>query len=262
MQAEPDADLPEGLAPRALLYSSLRATAPSTSRTATKGGWNPDTWQPPVVDSTPDDPYEAAVYRGLAILTHTRDSLPHYVNANLNCTSCHLNGGTTAYASPWVGIWGVFPEYRSRNAKVNALQDRINDCFERSLNGKRIQVSPTPNLASALLCTGFPYDVRERGEFARHFEDLRRCTVVIELAPGPGPLGDAAPVKPDPSWLEYRRLKTALGEHLLARTDQGWRQFDPVSLQPRDPPSAEQLEALVADALPPDRAQAVFRVGR
>ena len=23
---------------------------------------------------------------------------------------CHLNGGTTAYASPWVGIWGVFPE--------------------------------------------------------------------------------------------------------------------------------------------------------
>ena len=41
-----------------------------------------------------------------------------------------------------------------------------------ALNGKRIHVSPTPNLASALLCTGFPYDVRERGEFARHFTNF------------------------------------------------------------------------------------------
>src|SRR5262249_2449501 len=30
----------------------------------------------------------------------------------------------------------VFPEYRTRNGQVNALQDRINDCFERSMNGK------------------------------------------------------------------------------------------------------------------------------
>lgn len=41
-----------------------------------------------------------------------------------------------------------------------------------SLNGRRIRVSPTPHLASALLCTGFPYDVRERGEFARHFANF------------------------------------------------------------------------------------------
>jgi len=32
----------------------------------------------------------------------------------------------------------VFPEYRSRNGKINALQDRINDCFERSMNGKAL----------------------------------------------------------------------------------------------------------------------------
>lgn len=41
-----------------------------------------------------------------------------------------------------------------------------------ALNGKRIQVSPTPSLTSALLCTGFPYDVRERSEFARHFANF------------------------------------------------------------------------------------------
>jgi myo-inositol-1(or 4)-monophosphatase len=41
-----------------------------------------------------------------------------------------------------------------------------------SLNGRRIHVSPTPRLAAALLCTGFPYDVRQRNEFARHFANF------------------------------------------------------------------------------------------
>jgi myo-inositol-1(or 4)-monophosphatase len=41
-----------------------------------------------------------------------------------------------------------------------------------ALNGRRIRVSPTETLAGALLCTGFPYDVRERNEFARHFANF------------------------------------------------------------------------------------------
>ncbi len=41
-----------------------------------------------------------------------------------------------------------------------------------ALNGRRIQVSQTRTLNSALLCTGFPYDVRERSEFARHFTNF------------------------------------------------------------------------------------------
>jgi myo-inositol-1(or 4)-monophosphatase len=41
-----------------------------------------------------------------------------------------------------------------------------------ALNGRRLRVSSTPTLASALLCTGFPYDVRERNEFARHFANF------------------------------------------------------------------------------------------
>ena len=41
-----------------------------------------------------------------------------------------------------------------------------------ALNDRRIQVSQTRTLNSALLCTGFPYDVRERSEFARHFTNF------------------------------------------------------------------------------------------
>lgn len=40
------------------------------------------------------------------------------------------------------------------------------------LNHKQIHVSGTENLANALICTGFPYDVAERENFARHFTDF------------------------------------------------------------------------------------------
>jgi myo-inositol-1(or 4)-monophosphatase len=41
-----------------------------------------------------------------------------------------------------------------------------------TLNGRRIRVSETENLSNALLCTGFPYDARERANFARHFTEF------------------------------------------------------------------------------------------
>src|SRR5213079_1194300 len=38
-----------------------------------------------------------------------------------------------------------------------------------TLNGRACRVSAVEDLNRALLCTGFPYDVRERNDFARHF---------------------------------------------------------------------------------------------
>ena len=62
------------------------------------------------------------------------------------------------------------------------------------------------------------------------------------------PLETTIATQPDPSWLEARFVKTTLGEHLLARTSRGWRHLDPVTLQPRPEPSADDLEALATDA--------------
>jgi myo-inositol-1(or 4)-monophosphatase len=41
-----------------------------------------------------------------------------------------------------------------------------------TLNGRRLRVSETDELNRALICTGFPYDVRLRNDFARHFRDF------------------------------------------------------------------------------------------
>jgi len=90
----------------------------------------------PAETSIPSGPKGVAIQEGRKLLTETHLRLPKNVGNGLNCTSCHLAGGTTANASPWVGIWGVFPEYRSRSGKVISLTERVNDCFQRSMNGK------------------------------------------------------------------------------------------------------------------------------
>ncbi len=56
----------------------------------------------------------------------------------LSCSSCHLNGGTKPFAAPFVGLSGVFPIYIGREDKVASLEERINGCLERSMNGSAI----------------------------------------------------------------------------------------------------------------------------
>lgn len=93
-------------------------------------------FNPPPEESMPSGPMGDAIRYGHQLTTQTQVYAKKYVGNGLNCTSCHLDGGRTQNAAPWVGIWGVFPEYRTRNDEVNSLQDRVNDCFQRSMNGK------------------------------------------------------------------------------------------------------------------------------
>lgn len=108
-------------------------TAVAQSPTAEKAAFNP-----PDEATIPANPYGDAIRLGQKLLFQTSLLLKNNSGSASNCTSCHLNGGRQPNAAPWVGIWGVFPEYRTRNARIYSLQDRINDCFERSMNGKAL----------------------------------------------------------------------------------------------------------------------------
>jgi myo-inositol-1(or 4)-monophosphatase len=87
--------------------------------------------------------------------------------------------GTTNYAHGYPCFCvSIGLEYNGR-MEVGVIYDPMRDelfTVERgegaSLNGRRIHVSAINNLSAALLCTGFPYDVRERSEFARHFTNF------------------------------------------------------------------------------------------
>lgn len=85
-----------------------------------------------------DSAYRASAMRGRAILLATRDSLPRHVGNLLRCASCHLDGGLRRNGMPWVGSYARFPQYRARSGKVDLIEDRVNDCFERSMNGSKL----------------------------------------------------------------------------------------------------------------------------
>jgi len=88
-----------------------------------------------------DSAYRASALRGRGILLATRDSLPHNVGNSLRCASCHLDNGLRPNAMPWVGSYARFPQYRPRSGKVDLIEDRINDCFKRSMNGRALAPS-------------------------------------------------------------------------------------------------------------------------
>jgi thiosulfate dehydrogenase len=90
----------------------------------------------PAANTIPDGPIGASVRRGRAILEATRDSMPAFVGNDLRCASCHLDSGLRKDAMPWVGVYSRFPQYRARSGRVIDLEERIADCFVRSLNGR------------------------------------------------------------------------------------------------------------------------------
>jgi thiosulfate dehydrogenase len=91
---------------------------------------------PPVVSAMPGGPLGDAVRLGQRIVTDTQTTAKPFVGNGLTCANCHIDAGRTAYAAPLVGLTGLFPEYRARRGSVESLEERINDCFLRSMNGR------------------------------------------------------------------------------------------------------------------------------
>jgi thiosulfate dehydrogenase len=137
----------------------------------------------------PDGPVGTSARRGLAILEATRDSLPAHVGNDLRCTSCHLDQGTRANAMPWTGIQARFPQYNSRAAAVFRLEERINGCLERSMNG-----------------TALPLDDPAMRDIVAYFAVLSRGIAVGDSVPGQGlpkpPMAAGDTVHGAAVWLE------------------------------------------------------------
>jgi thiosulfate dehydrogenase len=129
--------------------------------------------------STGRTPTAPSVTRGLALVTSTRDSLPRHVGNALRCTSCHLDEGRRANAIPWIGVTARYPQYRSRAGAVSTIEDRINGCFERSMNG------------SAL-----PVDSRDMRDIVSYMTYLSRGAPAHGVVPGQG-LPTMTPLVPD-----------------------------------------------------------------
>jgi thiosulfate dehydrogenase len=132
-------------------------------------------WTPPQIDAARDDPLGRLVKYGHALMVDTpnqigpaaADPARRYAGNNLTCQNCHLKAGTAPYAMPLTGVWGQFPQYRGREGEVGTLEERINGCMERSMNGRALppdSVEMKAFLAYAKwLSTGIPDGARLTG---------------------------------------------------------------------------------------------------
>jgi len=53
----------------------------------------------------------------------------------MNCQNCHLQAGTKLFANNYSVFFANYPKKGARSGKTDQVTDRIQDCFQRSLNG-------------------------------------------------------------------------------------------------------------------------------
>lgn len=86
-----------------------------------------------------------SVMRGYRLIMNTGHYAPDYAHNELSCTNCHFCGGDTIGGKNMgislVGVTTIYPKFSKRSGQVISLPERINNCFQRSMNGK----APPPN---------------------------------------------------------------------------------------------------------------------
>jgi thiosulfate dehydrogenase len=103
-------------------------------------------WVVPDPDELPDDGFGRSVRYGRDLISHTSaligpdaaDPSMRYSGNGLECQSCHLEAGTRRFGLPLAGAWAVFPTFIGRENEVRTLEERINGCMERSMNGRSL----------------------------------------------------------------------------------------------------------------------------
>jgi thiosulfate dehydrogenase len=122
----------------------LAATLPGERATAQMHNLQGPGWSVPEVGALPDDEHGRLVRRGRDLVTATyahigpavADPAKRYAGNNLACSNCHLNAGTKKFGIPLWGLKDQFPSYSWEAGHKITIQDRLNSCMTRSMNGK------------------------------------------------------------------------------------------------------------------------------
>lgn len=125
-------------------------------------------WTVPEVGALPRDAAGMQIREGRDLITATyahigpnvADPTKRHAGNNLACTNCHLQAGTKKFGLPLFGLFGQFPQYSARSGADISIEDRINSCMTRSMNG-RAMADGAPEMRAIVayikfLSTGVP----------------------------------------------------------------------------------------------------------
>ncbi len=120
---------------------SSQDTASSDSLTAMQSNITDDLWHAPDESTIPVGEEGELVRYGKELIAHTSKYLGpkgsvSAISNGMNCNNCHLDAGTRAWGNNYAAVFSTYPKYRERSGTTETIYKRVNDCFERSLNGK------------------------------------------------------------------------------------------------------------------------------
>ena len=100
-------------------------------------------WIAADISSITDAKQKGQVEYGKELIAHTAKYLgPNgtvmKISNGMNCQNCHLQAGTVIFGNNYGSVASLYPKFRARSGTVENVYKRVNDCIERSLNGKAI----------------------------------------------------------------------------------------------------------------------------
>jgi len=104
-------------------------------------------WEAPDVYLAETDASAELIAYGRELIAHTQD----YFGPNgivkagtingMNCQNCHLAAGSKPFGNNYFAVQSTYPQMRARSGSLETIPKRINDCFQRSLNGQPLDTT-------------------------------------------------------------------------------------------------------------------------
>jgi thiosulfate dehydrogenase len=155
-------------------------------------------WTVPEVGALPNDDHGRLVRRGRDLITATYAHIgplaapgKRYAGNNLACANCHLQAGTKKFAVPIFGLFEKYPQYSGRTGAEITIEDRVNSCMTRSMNGRPLPLE-APEMTAIVayikfLSTGVPRGRQVPGlgvgrmpELARAADPVRGQSIYVK----------------------------------------------------------------------------------
>ncbi|WP_445465405.1 c-type cytochrome [Faunimonas sp. B44] len=96
------------------------------------------------LDGLADDEAGRRIRYGRLLLTDTSahlgplvaDPAKRYAGSNMACANCHLDAGTKHFGLSLTAAYGSYPAFSTQSGTTLTIEDRVNSCWERSMNGR------------------------------------------------------------------------------------------------------------------------------
>jgi thiosulfate dehydrogenase len=124
-------------------------------------------WVAPPESLLPSGPNGEKIRYGKELIAHTakyfgpKGKVAQITNG-MNCQNCHLDAGGKPFGNNYSAVASTYPKLRARSGQMESMEKRINDCFERSLNGTAIDSSSTEMQAMVAYMNWLGQDVEKK----------------------------------------------------------------------------------------------------